>query len=109
MIPSPTPSFHYSGRPSSTPPGRLAQSSQTRSLGEVQRSFLCFNLQDEMMGMDLVNCICNYFLNYNCRVISVDRVHNIGSPPTKGIGHLKVSCVHYKVLLRDLISSKDSP
>ena len=32
-----------------------------------------------MMGTDLVNCTCNYFLNYNCRVISADRVHNIGS------------------------------
>lgn len=38
----------------------------------------CFNLQDEMMGMDLVNCICNYFLNYHCRVISADRAHTTG-------------------------------
>lgn len=38
----------------------------------------CFNLQDEMMSMDLVNCTCNYFLNYHCRVISADRVHTMG-------------------------------
>lgn len=54
---------------------------QTRSLGEAQRSFLCFNLQDEMMGMDLVNCTCNYFLNYNCRVICADRVRHAGRSP----------------------------
>lgn len=77
-IPIPRPLLHYSGRPRSTTQGRLPQSSQTRSLGEVHWSFLCFNLHEEMMGVDLVNCACNYFLNYNCRVISSDRVHNIG-------------------------------
>lgn len=34
-----------------------------------------------MMGMDLVNCTCNYFLNYNCRVISADRVRHAGRSP----------------------------
>lgn len=62
----------------------------------------------EMMGTDLVNCTCNYFLNYNCRVISTDRVHNIDFFSPSHIRSRAIEGLHIcsKVLLEISISAK---